>query len=1516
MIRACARWFFVGPTVLLLAAFAQASGASGSPAMIRLPGHVLPALEKATVVPSRSASSSSQPVTVTIVLKHDRESAFQQYLHNVYDPPSRSFRHFLSQREIVRRFGPSQNSYDRVLRYLRVNGFEPVETSTNHLTVVARGSRAAAERTFEVRINDYRISKKAFFANDRDPALPASVARYVQSVGGLSNLARPSTSNTAIIKAFCAVVAQLDALSTFSLTAHPCLKDCPPTSGTTEQTCNACKDTYQNTKYKACLTEKKIDIGANGQTKDPGAWLALDGTGQTVGLLEFDTFQMSDVSDYLNLFTTIPAKIANVSQVHVNGGATAGPNQAEVLLDIDSVLTIAPGAKVVVYDAPFTGAGSSFQSVLNKMVSDNVPVISNSWAYCEDETSLADVQSIDTILQNAAASNISVFNGSGDTGSTCLDGAANTVAVPADSPNATAVGGSSLTNAPGYAYGSETWWDGTVHTPPTGSGGFGVSKFFSRPAYQNGLNASPMRSVPDFVVNADPENGVAICQASAGGCPNGLSYGGTSVAAPEWAAFTAILNQAQGKRLGFLNPLLYPLAASGSFHDAASMSSDFAHVGLGSPNLNALNLALLGQTPGAPDPTVSELITGFQAPANLSALSLYADGNAHLNVAVILRDSAGNSISGKTISLAANAGSSAKISPASAVTNSANGAAQFTVTDLVAESVTLTATDTTDGVVLSQTAGGAFTVPPPSAGSISAAPTSVLNDGVAASTITVTLTDSLSRPTSGKHVAITPSGGSSIIQGPTPPVTDGNGTIQFTVADQVPETVTYTAADVSDGNLAVPGSATVTFTGDPSNGCGTGTPPAAPGFVVTPYATGFLTENVFFGNVNFGCQGAEGITFDSAGNLYVNEFPTGNIFKFSPGGGVASKSTLLTTTALGPSLAGIVFDSNGNLFVSRDATTGNFTTGAVMQLDPATGAVTRTISPGLTCPTTITIDPLSGDLFTDDTCTGAGSDNASIWRVSNPGGASPSTSVYTSLPGTPNATIAIGPGGTMYVWAIVGGAVNIAKVSGTNVPGAPTVSLLPGLSASNYGLIAEGQQANDDADFLFLNPFVNPNSLGIGMADLTTSTPTLATSLVTKPGANNMVAGPDGCIYAAQGNVVFKITNTSGGCNYLKAPPPPTLTLSPTVVSPNPAQGSSKSFTATLHFSGAAAGTPISFDVAGPNAMTGLVDADGNGSATFSYVGRMTGNDTVIASAPVAGGRAVSNPVYVTWGAGKDVTFMTLNQSPTSGTTGQQVTLTANLTDTSLAPVAAISGQKVNFTLGGAICSGTTNSSGNAACQVTPTSTGMMTLSANFAGTSQYNGSSDSKGFNVLGPTPMPSSTATPTATSTPTGTPTPTATLTHTGTPTPTVTPTPTATATPTPTPRAGVPHLASGSFVIGDLNSAIGTKVTFWGAQWSTDNSLSGRTAPASFKGFANNIPHNPAKCGDTWVTDPGNSSNPPGSVPDQMAVIVSSSISKSGSTISGNTPKVVVVKTDPGYQPNPGHPGTGTVVAQVCP
>lgn len=170
---------------------------------------------------------------------------------------------------------------------------------------------------------------------------------------------------------------------------------------------------------------------------------------------------------------------------------------------------------------------------------------------------------------------------------------------------------------------------------------------------------------------------------------------------------------------------------------------------------------------------------------------------------------------------------------------------------------------------------------------------------------------------------------------------------------------------------------------------------------------------------------------------------------------------------------------------------------------------------------------------------------------------------------------------------------------------------------------------------------------------------------------------------------------------------------------------------------------------------------------------------------------------------------------------------------------------------------------------------------------------------------------ATPTPTVTPTDTPT--ATPTDTPTPTPTNTPTPTATPTATPTP-APTPPVAN--FVIGDINAVVGRKVYYWGSQWARSNSLSGGAAPSGFKGFANSPSTNPASCGGTWQSDPGNSSGPPNSVPAFITVMVSSSITKTGSIISGNIPRMVVIRTDPGYGPNPGHAGTGTVVAVSCP
>lgn len=119
-------------------------------------------------------------------------------------------------------------------------------------------------------------------------------------------------------------------------------------------------------------------------------------------------------------------------------------------------------------------------------------------------------------------------------------------------------------------------------------------------------------------------------------------------------------------------------------------------------------------------------------------------------------------------------------------------------------------------------------------------------------------------------------------------------------------------------------------------------------------------------------------------------------------------------------------------------------------------------------------------------------------------------------------------------------------------------------------------------------------------------------------------------------------------------------------------------------------------------------------------------------------------------------------------------------------------------------------------------------------------------------------------------------------------------------------------GSFVISDQSAVYGSQVTFWGAQWWQDNPLSTGLAPASFKGYADTAT---ATCGQNWTTDPGNSSDPPPSLSGIVPMVVSSTITKSGPVISGDTTEVVLVQVDPGYAGDPGHPGTGTVVGVLC-
>jgi large repetitive protein len=294
---------------------------------------------------------------------------------------------------------------------------------------------------------------------------------------------------------------------------------------------------------------------------------------------------------------------------------------------------------------------------------------------------------------------------------------------------------------------------------------------------------------------------------------------------------------------------------------------------------------------------------------------------------------------------------------------------------------------------------------------------------------------------------------------------------------------------------------------------------------------------------------------------------------------------------------------------------------------------------------------------------------------------------------------------------------------------------------------------------------------------------------------------------------------------------------------------------------------------------------------------------------------------------------------------------------------APIVGQSVSFAMGSESCSHLTDAQGEAACAVTPSeAAGPFTVAASFAGDANYLASTDSNAFTVnkeettttyTGPTVIAQ--GNPVTLSghlledgvTPIAGRALTLTLgSGLGSQSCTTAPTDAAgngqctvtnvTVTQGPNPvKAGFAgdgyYLPSadtsksvivfafpsrGIFVLGDQTfGAHPPAVTFWGAQWTAQNILSGGAAPSAFIGFADTLLSKPPVCGARWTSSPGNSSPPVDSIPAYMGTVVSSSVTKGGTTIAGNITKIVVVVTAPGYASDPGHPGTGTIIATYC-
>jgi kumamolisin len=324
----------------------------------------------------------------------------------------------------------------------------------------------------------------------------------------------------------------------------------------------------------------------------------IDGTGETVALIEIDSYRASDLAAFDRASNLAPPQI---TVTRVNGLTTPLQAGAETTLDVELVHALAPGAAIQIYDIDASLAGSDawqeMADALNAAANHGAGTIAISLGSCGLDPFAGPTRSALAAIETRG---VSVFVASGDHGD--RPGPAQTcgpdlgVAYPGSDPSVVAVGGTSLHLAAGNTVAKETAWKR--------SGG-GRVLGLTRAAWQvvAGLPSDGARWAPDVSFDANTATGVRFYYA--GGWH---VAGGTSVGAPAWSAAWALVRSdaaAAGVDAGAAAPLLYAVGNSPNgaiaFHDITSGSNGAysAHpgwdavTGWGSPNVSRLGQAVI-----------------------------------------------------------------------------------------------------------------------------------------------------------------------------------------------------------------------------------------------------------------------------------------------------------------------------------------------------------------------------------------------------------------------------------------------------------------------------------------------------------------------------------------------------------------------------------------------------------------------------------------------------------------------------------------------------------------------------------------------------------------------------------------------------------------------------------------------------------------------------------------------------------------------------------------------------------
>lgn len=421
----------------------------------------------------------------------------------------------ITRKELVEKFGATKEDCDAITTALSTYGLDVIEVNPATRTVRVAGPVAAMEKAFQVRLVRYSHARGEYRGRIGPVQIPSKIAPYVEGVFGLDN--------RRVVK-------------------H---RESPrrPTSLATHAKARPW--------FFPAELAKAYDFPQG------------DGAGQTIAVLEFGGgFFADDLATFCQAAAVTVPKVTPISVDHTPTNEHDGA-VGEVMLDVQVIAGVCPKANIALYFSSFTEKG--WIDVLDAAIHDanhDSSVISISWGDSEDSaswTTQARTQ-IDQSLHEAALLGITVCVASGDDGSDdqVQDGHAH-VDYPASSPFALGVGGTALRVKNGKPV-EIVWKDGTGlrrDGPGNGSTGGGVSVAYPLLINQPSIpsvnpHTGAGRVVPDVAANAAGSTGYIVVVDG-----KGEVSGGTSAAAPLWAALIALVNGAVGSRTGYLTRTLY-----------------------------------------------------------------------------------------------------------------------------------------------------------------------------------------------------------------------------------------------------------------------------------------------------------------------------------------------------------------------------------------------------------------------------------------------------------------------------------------------------------------------------------------------------------------------------------------------------------------------------------------------------------------------------------------------------------------------------------------------------------------------------------------------------------------------------------------------------------------------------------------------------------------------------------------------------------------------------------------------